>query len=83
MKSDLIIGQIVQVISGPVTYHAAVIDAVLGPDEREDRLHIVDCLTGRAHWICAVDALLTGRDAEAEDFSAVALAVIDERARRE
>ena len=81
MITDLIIGQIVQVISGPVTHHAAVIDAVLGPDERDDRLHIVDCITGRADWICADDALLTGRDAEDEDFSAGALDVIAERAR--
>lgn len=74
--TDLIVGQLVQILT-PTTTRLAVVDDV--GTEDDDEIRVIYCTTGAVDSLPADRLVLTGRVAEEEDFTAVALAAINQR----
>ena len=75
--TDELVGQVVQIISGPNTRLAVVEDV---GEHDDDEIRVVSCTTGALDWIPSHHLVPTGRAACADDFTSSALAAIARRA---
>lgn len=74
--TDHLVGQLVQITSGPTTRLAVVEDV---GEEEDDEIRVVYCMTGAVDWIPAHHLVPVGRAAERDDFTIAALAAINQR----